>query len=313
MKGSCVRSSWRAVRCGWLGILAVEILLTTAAAAVAVAATPDVVAHGKYIFGAAGGCGCHTEKTKPGENPKPVNSGGRKYDGPFGTVYSTNITPDRQTGIGTWSDEEIITAIRLGRRPNGERLIPVHPFTIFNGMAEEDLRALVAFLRTVPAVNRSNQPKRIIVPFFESMFLPAWLATFAAQEMPPPKAPTAGLARGEYLVRAVSHCGECHTPRTLTMAPDASRFLAGTQKGPEDSTVPNITPDLETGIGKWSEAEIIEYLSTGNKPDGDTAGGLMDQMINGTVAGIKDLTKADLSAIAQYLKTIPAVRNKIAP
>lgn len=262
------------------------------------------VARGRYIFGAAGGCGCHTV---PGQ---PPNSGGRRYDGPFGTVYSTNITPDRETGIGGWTDEQIITAIRLGRRPNGERLIPVHPYPVFNGMAEEDLRALVAFLRTVPPVRRPNQPKRITVPFFESVFLPAWLAAFAPRETPPPRAPTAGLARGEYLVRAVGHCGECHTPRTVTMAPDQSRFLAGNPRGPENSVVPNITPDRETGL-TWSEEEIAEYLGTGNKPDGDVAGGLMGEVIQGTLAGYRDMTLADRLAIARYLKSIPPVRHRV--
>ena len=262
------------------------------------------VARGRYMFGATGGCGCHTvPKGQP-------NAGGRKYEGPFGTVYSSNITPDRQTGIGGWTDEQIMTAIRLGRRPNGERLLPVHPFPIFNGMAEEDLRAIVAFLRTTKPVNRQNQPKKL-VPLFESVFLPAWLAAFAPRETPPPKAPTTGVARGEYLVKAVGHCGECHTPRTMTMASDNSRFLAGTPKGPEDQAMPNITPDRETGIGKWSVEEIADYLGSGNKPDGDVAGGLMAEVIDGTLAGYKDLNKTDLLAIAQYLKTIPPVRNKI--
>src|SRR5215471_5998499 len=120
----------------------------------------DLVAQGKYIFGAAGGCACHTEKGKP------VNSGGRKYDGPFGSVYSANITPDRQTGIGGWTDDQIIAAIRLGRGPKGERLVPVHPYPVFNGMAAEDLRALVAFLRSLPPVNRPNTPKQITIPLF---------------------------------------------------------------------------------------------------------------------------------------------------
>jgi mono/diheme cytochrome c family protein len=264
----------------------------------------DLVARGKYVFGAAGGCGCHTEKDRP------VNSGGRKYDGPFGTVYSTNITPDRQTGIGGWTDDQIITAIRLGRRPNGERLVPVHPYPVFNGMAEEDLRALVAFLRNLPTVNRANQPKQIVVPLFESVFLPAWLAAFAPRETPPPTAPTSGLARGEYLVRAVSHCGECHTPRGVTHATDNSRFLGGSQRGPDGDPVPNITPDKDTGL-TWSGDEIAEYLGTGNKPDGDVAGGLMAEVIEGTAAGFKHLSKQDRLAIARYLKTIPAVRNKV--
>ena len=264
----------------------------------------DPVARGKYVFGAAGGCGCHTEKDRP------VNSGGRKYEGPFGTVYSSNITADRQTGIGDWTDEQIITVIRLGRRPNGERLVPVHPYPVFNGMAEEDLRALVAFLRSLPAVNRANQVKKTI-PLFESVFLPAWLAAFAPRETPPAAAPVSGLARGEYLVRAVSHCGECHTPRGITHATDNSRFLGGSAKGPDGDPVPNITPDKDTGL-TWSEEEIAEYLATGNKPDGDVAGGLMGEVIEGAAAGFKNLTKEDRLAIARYLKSIPAVRNKVA-
>ena len=279
-------------------------LLVLAWGGVAAAAESDV-ARGRYVFGASGGCGCHTVEKQP------ANSGGRKYDGPFGTVYSSNITPDRETGIGSWTDEQIITAIRLGRRANGERLLPVHPFPVFNGMAEEDLKALVAFLRTVPPVKRAKQPKHITVPFFESVFLPAWLATFAPRETPPPKAPTSGLPRGEYLVRAVGHCGECHTPRTRTYATDNSRFLAGNPKGPEDAVVPNITPDPQTGL-TWSEEEIADYLGTGNKPDGDVAEGLMAEVIQGTLAGYKDLTKADRLAITQYLKSIPSIRNKVA-
>ena len=293
---------------GRLGAALVICLLSAWAPIAEAQGTPTSaaeIARGKYVFGATGGCGCHTV-------PKgQINAGGRRYDGAFGTVYSTNITPDKQTGIGTWTDEQIIAAIRIGRRPNGERLLPVHPFPVFNGMAEEDLRVLVAFLRTTPAVHRANQPKKISVPLFESVFLPAWLAAFAPRETPPPKPPTSGLARGEYLVKAVGHCGECHTPRTMTMATDNSRFLAGTPKGPEDQAIPNITPDPETGIGKWSVDDIAHYLGTGSKPDGDVAGGLMGEVIEGTLAGYKDTTVADRLAIAQYLKSIPAVRNRI--
>lgn len=271
------------------------------------AQTREQIARGKYVFGAAAGCGCHTVPKQA------LNAGGRKYDGPFGTVYSSNITPDPTTGIGKWTDEQIITATRAGRRPNGERLIPVHPYTVFNGMAEQDLKDVVVYLRSVPPVNRATPAKKISVPLFESVFLPAWLATFAAVETPPKSAASSGVARGEYLTRAVSHCGECHTPRTMTMAVDNTRFLAGNAKGkgPEGSAVPNITPDRETGLGSWTEEQITDYLESGNKPDGDVSGGLMMEVIQGSSAGYKDLTKADRQAIAKYLKSIPAIKNRI--
>jgi mono/diheme cytochrome c family protein len=289
-----------------IGLIATALLLH--AASPAFAASAAEIARGKYVFGATGGCGCHTEVKGP------ANAGGRKYEGSFGTVYSSNITPDIKTGIGGWTDEQVIKAIRLGRRLNGERIMPIHPFPSFNGMAEEDLAALVAFLRTVQPVNRPNTPKKITVPLYESVFLPAWLMAFAATETPPPAAPAAGVARGEYLVRAVGHCGECHTPRSaLTLALDNSRFLAGNPKktGPEGQAAPNITPDKTTGLGDWTEEQIATYMSTGNRPDGDVAGGLMGEMIQGTLAGYKDMTKADLQAMARYLKSIPAVKNKI--
>jgi mono/diheme cytochrome c family protein len=283
------------------------LLLMVAVPDAAAQPTREEIARGKYVFGAAAGCGCHTVPKQP------LNAGGRKYDGPFGTVYASNITPDPATGIGKWTDEQIITATRLGRRPNGERLIPVHPYTVFNGMAEQDLKDVVAYLRSLPPVNRATPAKKISVPLFESVFLPAWLATFAAVETPPKLAATSGVARGEYLTRAVAHCGECHTPRTMTMAVDNTRFLAGNQKGkgPEGSAVPNITPDRETGLGSWTEEQITDYLETGNKPDGDVSGGLMMEVIQGSSAGYKDLTKADRQAIAKYLKSIPGVKNRI--
>jgi len=159
--GVLARRAWR------FAALLLLSLVSLPALAFAQAPSAAELARGKYVFGATGGCGCHTVPKQP------VNAGGRRYDGPFGTVYSSNITPDRETGIGGWTDEQIITATRLGRRPNGERLIPVHPYTTFNGMAADDLKALVAFLRSVPPVKRANEPKKISVPMFESVFLPA--------------------------------------------------------------------------------------------------------------------------------------------
>ena len=294
-----------------------SITLSSTLASLVIATAPaaaqdaKLLERGTYLMDSVVACAnCHIQRDKG----KPLFdrglSGGMVFDEEPFKAYAPNITPDKETGIGNWTDEQIITAIRLGRRPNGERLVPVHPYTVFNGMAAEDLRGLVAFLRTVPAVNRPTPPKKL-VPFFESLALPAWLAAFAPRETPPVAAPTSGVARGEYLVRAVAHCGECHTPRTLTQATDNSRFLGGNPKGPEGAAMPNLTPDSETGIGKWSEEDIAEYLGSGNKPDGDVAGGLMAEVIEGTLAGYKDLTQADRLAIARYLKTIPPVKNRV--
>jgi mono/diheme cytochrome c family protein len=294
----------RCARRSMLLLCAIVAVVASSVGSAGAQGSANDIARGKYVFGATGGCGCHTIKGQP------ANAGGRRYDGPFGTVYSSNITPDRETGIGTWTDEQLVTAIRLGRRPNGERLLPVHPYTVFNGMTADDLKSLVAFLRTVPPVKRAKEPKRITVPLFESVFLPTWLAAFAPRETPPPSAPTSGIARGEYLVKAVAHCGECHTPRTMTMATDNTRFLAGNPKHPEGGEVPNITPDKTTGL-TWTLEEIAEYLGTGNKPDGDVAGGLMAEVIQGTTAGYKDLTRADLLAIAAFIKSVPPIQNKI--
>src|SRR5262245_31983459 len=118
------------MRCARLCLLVAVAIAASGMPASAASPTPAEIERGKSVFGATGGCGCHT---KPKE---PVNAGGRRYDGPFGTVYSSNITPDKETGIGNWTDDQIITATRLGRRPNGERLLPVHPYTVFNGMTE---------------------------------------------------------------------------------------------------------------------------------------------------------------------------------
>jgi len=263
-----------------------------------------LVQRGKYIFAAAGGCGCHT--TKEGG----LNAGGRKFSGPFGVVYGTNITPDEETGIGAWSEQQFIDAMRYGMRPNGDRLLPVMPYPSFRLLAVADMKALWAYLRSLPAIKRRNPPRQASMPFL-NLFLAAWNKASGGQGEPLAQAPTDGVARGKYLVWHVAHCGECHTPRRVTGALDHARFLAGTQDGPENAIVPNITPDVQTGIGTWSEDEVVDYLQTGIRPDGDNAQGLMAEVIDGTSVGYKDLSLADRRAIAAYLRMIPPIVNRI--
>ncbi len=263
------------------------------------------LAHGKYVFALAGGCGCHTPKDGP------VNSGGRPLKTPYGTFYGTNITPDPTHGIGSWTDKQIIDSIRLGVRPDGSVLSPVMPYPAFNGMSDEDVTDLVAYLRTLPPVARANTPHQLSVPF-ASLGMRAWQWLFFRSEAAPAYAPQSGVERGRYISEHVAHCQECHSPRTFTGALDRARDLAGNKDGIDGEITPNITPDVETGIGDWTEDEIVSLLQTGFKPNFDNVQGLMALVIDGvSEGGYKNMTKVDAEAVAQYLKSVPPVVNRV--
>jgi len=261
----------------------------------AVESASDLVARGKYVFGAAGGCACHTVPDGGG-----LNAGGGKFDMSFfGVVYAPNITPDADTGIGKWTDAQVIAAIRRGERPDGSRLFPIHPYKYLSNIADDEIEALVAYLRSVKPVNSPVPPRSLKIP------VPTRTISIA-----PKVAPRDGLARGAYLAAGAAHCAECHTPRRFDASTDDTKFLAG-GPGPERSLAANITPDNETGIGRWTEAQIARFLRTGVKPSGQQASSLMRTVIVGTSAGFKDLTEADALAIARYLKTVPPIANKV--
>jgi mono/diheme cytochrome c family protein len=264
------------------------------ALAFAVDAMSGLVTRGRYVFGAAGGCACHTPPEAPG-----LNAGGMKFDLLIGVIYARNITPDPETGIGRWTDEQVANAIRRGERPDGSRLFPIHPYEYFATIADDEIEALVAYLKTVKPITSSVPPRSLRIP------VPPIRIESARKE-----APRAGLERGEYLARGAGHCADCHTPRRWDGSQDLSKFLAG-GPGPEGSVPSNITPHAETGIGRWTEVQIARFLKTGVKPSGQEAFGLMRLVITGTSAGYKDLTEADAIAIARYLKTVPAIENRV--
>ncbi len=276
-------------------IVAALALSLWPAAARAAGPAPEPVARGKYVFGAAGGCACHTPPDAAG-----LNAGGTKFDLSFvGVVYAPNITPDAETGIGKWTDPQVIAAIRRGERPDGSRLFPIHPYKYLSNIADDEIEALVTYLRSVKPI-RSSVPAR-------SLKIPVPIRTIVTA---PKLAPRGGLARGEYLAGGASHCAECHTPRRFDFSTDDTKFLAG-GPGPEGSLAANITPHAETGIGRWSDAQIARFLRTGVKPSGQEAFSLMRTVIAGTSAGFKDLTEADALAVARYLKTVPPIDNKV--
>lgn len=263
-------------------------------------------ARGAVVFALAGGCGCHTPQGGP------VGAGGRELPTPFGTFYGTNITPDPETGIGDWSDEEIIAAIRRGEVRGKGVEAPVMPYPLYAGMAERDVNDLVAYLRKLPPVVRENKPPSVNLPF-QRLAYAAWRLLFVRAIEAPVDAPIAGIERGRYLAENVSICGDCHTPRNLFGALRADMYLAGTADGPDGHRVPNITPDVETGLGKWDVSDITQLLQLGMKPDFDNVQGLMAEVIDGYGGGpgYGKAPEADLKAIAAYLKTIKAIRNRV--
>jgi mono/diheme cytochrome c family protein len=263
-------------------------------------------AKGAVVFALAGGCGCHT----PEEGP--VGAGGVEIPTPFGTFWSSNVTSDREHGIGTWSDDEIEGAIRRGILRDGSVESPVMPYAVYAGMADTDVRDLIAYLRTLPPAPRENRPAEGELPLPRLAYR-AWRLLFARSLAAPAAAPAAGVERGRYLTDHVAICGDCHTPRGRLGAPDPSLYLAGVSAAPDVPFAPNVTPDPETGIGKWDAGDIADLLATGFKPDFDNVQGAMADMIDG-IAGGPGYTKApeaDLRAIADYLKTVPPIHRVV--
>jgi mono/diheme cytochrome c family protein len=223
---------------------------------------------------------------------------------PFGTFYSPNITPDPESGIGRWSDAQFLAALHDGVRPDGANYFPVFPYPSFTGITDADARAIKAYLFSLPAVRRANRGHDVSFPvswrFLQSGW--KWLFFRPARFRPSPgRSDTYN--RGAYLVTALAHCGECHTPRNWLGAMEADRFLAGNPDGPDGQKVPNITPDAKTGIGNWSEDDIVGLLTDGRTPDLDEVQGAMAEVVKST----RQLTAADRRAIAVFLKSVPAV------
>jgi mono/diheme cytochrome c family protein len=286
-------------------MLASGLLASLQGAALPACAAGDAE-RGKVIFAMAGGCGCHTPDSGP------VGAGGRSIPTPFGTFYGTNITADRDTGIGAWSDAEIVAAIRAGEVRGKGVEAPVMPYYQFAGMADADVQDLVAYLRSLPPVSRANREPEVSLPWPRLAYR-AWRWLFARSATAPATAPTEPVERGRYLVDHVAICGDCHTPRNRFGALDDSLYLAGTNDGPDGNAVPNITPDRETGIGKWKEFNMVQLLQSGMLPNMDNVQGLMAEVIDGVGGGpgYGQVPESELRSIAKYLKTVPPVRHAV--
>ena len=257
------------------------------------------VQRGEYLARVADCLACHTEDR---EGAVPY-AGGRALKTPFGTFYGPNLTPDRESGIGRWSEADFIRAMRSGVRPDGAVYFPAFPYPSFTKIRDNDLRDLWAYLRTIKPDKRPSRPHELGF-FFQWRFpVRLWQGLFFT---PGPLVNDPGrspiINRGAYLVQAVGHCGECHTPRNFLGAPQGNRYLAG-GLGPEGKKVPNLTP---TRLQKWSDAELKDFLTTGILPDGDVANKTMGEVIKNSTSR---LTPADLSAVLSYLRSLPPLAD----
>ena len=270
-------------------------LAATLVAWSAVAPAQGDARRGEYLAKAGGCLGCHTQE-KEGAVPY---AGGRALKTPFGTFYGPNITPHPQAGIGRWSEADFMRAVRHGRRPDGANYFPAFPYPSFTGITDSDLRDLWAYLRALPPSSQASRDHDLGFFFRWRFLVTAWKWFFFT---PGPFVNVQGVSdtinRGAYLVRALGHCGECHTPRNFLGGPKQGRFLAG-GKGPEGKGVPNLTP---TGLKKWSDKELRDFLVIGTTPDGDFPEESMAEVINNTTS---QLTPQDLAALIAYLRALP--------
>jgi mono/diheme cytochrome c family protein len=261
--------------------------------------------NGKTMFYAGGCASCHAT---PNQDDKTRLGGGRGLKSPFGTFYVPNVSPDRNDGIGGWSEADFVTAMWKGTSPAGEHFYPAFPYTSYQHMRLEDLRDLFAYLKTLPPVQGKVRDHDLPIQFKFRRLLGGWKFLFLdGQPFKPDPTKSAQWNRGAYLVNGPGHCAECHSPRNLLGGIIQSQRFAG-RPDPEggDGWVPNIT---QAGIGDYSERDIERILETGDMPDGDSVGGAMTAVVENT----SKLPAADRAAIAAYVKSLPPVEGPKRP
>jgi mono/diheme cytochrome c family protein len=258
-------------------------------------AQADPVKRGDYLARAADCLVCHTA---PGGKDY---AGGLGFKLPFGTLYSTNITPDKETGIGNYSDQDFLNAVQRGIRHDGARLYPAMPFTSYTYMTDADALAIKAYLFSLAPVRAVDQPNTLGFPFNQRWGMALWSALFNPDtRFEPNTSQTPEWNRGAYLAEALLHCGECHTPRNLAFALDNREKFAGAVTAGWRAY--NISSDKNTGIGAWRDEELIAYLSIGHAPGHGTAAGPMGEAVD---QSLSRLVPGDIRAVVAYLRTVP--------
>ncbi|WP_319823789.1 cytochrome c [Thalassovita sp.] len=286
-------------------LIALGLLVAAAAGGGWVLTTPDTVDpadfagltgdtdRGAVVFHAAGCASCHTApKAEPSD--APVLSGGRAFVSAFGTFYAPNISSDPAQGIGGWSVTDLANAMMRGTSPDGRHYYPAFPYTTYVRTTPQDVTDLHGFLQTLPADTTPSRAHDVGFPFNIRRSLGGWKLLFFRQDW---VTPATDNQRGRYLVEALGHCGECHTPRNALGGLEYSSWLGGAPNPTGRGTIPNLTPAKLD----WSTPDLIEYFTSGFTPEFDSAGGEMAEVVQ----NLAKLPPEDRQAIAAYLKALP--------
>jgi mono/diheme cytochrome c family protein len=269
----------------------------------------SLVKRGEYLARAADCQPCHTA-----EGGAPF-AGGLALVTPFGTIYSANITPDKDTGIGRWTDAQFLGALHHGIGAGNKHLYPAMPFASYTGMTDADALAIKAYLFSFRPIHAIAPQNSLVFALNQRWLMGIWSFLFNSDKrFEPNVAQSAQWNRGAYLAESLGHCGECHTPRTLFQSLNNRRKFSGaTQAG---WRAYNITADKTSGVGGWSDRELAEYLAIGHAEDHGTAAGPMGEAVDNSLAY---LAKSDIDDIVAYLRSVPAISTpdlpapKIAP
>ena len=263
----------------------------------------SLVERGAYLARAADCMVCHTQKGGT------QYSGGLAFTLTIGTIYSTNITPDQETGIGNYSDAQFLAAVRQGVRADGARLYPAMPYASYTFLTDEDALAIKAYLFSLAPVHAPGKPATLSFPFNQRWAMAVWSWMFNPSErFEPNTAQSAEWNRGAYLVEALTHCGECHTPRNVAFALSNGRKFAGERQA--GWLAYNISGDQGTGIGAWTNDDILAYLKVGHVDGHGTASGPMGEAVD---YSFSQLTPEDLHAIVAYVRSVPATSSRDVP
>lgn len=261
------------------------------------------VANGKTVFDAGGCSSCHAI---PGED-RTMLGGGMALPSPFGTFYAPNISPHPQNGIGSWTEDQFVTAVLKGTSPAGEHYFPAFPYGSYHIVKIDDVRDLFAYIKTLQPLSGKIRPHELPFPFNIRRNVGGWKLLFLSDKpfVPDPKQ-SAQWNRGSYLVNGLGHCAECHSPRNALGGIISSQRFAGGPNPEGEGWVPNIT---QKSLGSWRDKDFAYFLETGETPDGDTTGGIMTRVIK----NMSQLSPEDRQAMAVYLKSLPPVEGPPKP